>query len=84
MTVSPPNAPPTLTAPTPRPAGAWWAWRPLHGGAGTSTLGRAVPCGIVLADDPSELGWPTLPVSLSLALTREVSSPPSGSPLRSP
>lgn len=58
---------PTLTAPDPRPAGAWWAWRPLHGGAGTSTLSRAVPGGIVLADDPSEHGWPTLPV---IAVTR--------------
>ncbi len=42
-----------------RPDGAWWAWRQLHGGAGTSTLSQAVPGGIEIREDPS---WPAFPV----------------------
>lgn len=46
-----------------RPAGAWWAWQPVHGGCGLSTLNRAVPGGY--AFDPAGSAherWPDLPV----------------------
>lgn len=45
-----------------RPAGAWWAWYPLHGGTGISTLSTAVRGGIDLGGLPAEHGWPNLPV----------------------
>ena len=45
-----------------RPTGAWWAWHPLHGGTGLSTLAKAVPGGAELDGIPAEHGWPNLPV----------------------
>lgn len=45
-----------------RPAGCWWAWVGLHGGAGVTTLARAVPGGADFGRLPGEEGWPALPV----------------------
>lgn len=45
-----------------RPAGAWWAWHPLHGGTGLTTIAQAVRGGIELDGLPSAHGWPNLPV----------------------
>ncbi len=45
--------------PVERPDGVWWVWRPLHGGAGTTTLAGAVPCGAEYGTDPrlEDLPW---------------------------
>lgn len=49
-----------------RPPGYWWAWQPLHGGTGVTTLARAVtPKGggyVFGHDDAGHERWPTLPV----------------------
>lgn len=52
-----------------RPAGAFWAYVGLHGGAGVSTLLEAVPGGMAFAARslPSEYGYPDLPI---VAVTR--------------
>jgi hypothetical protein len=44
-----------------RPAGSWWGWQGLHGGAGVTTLQRAIPGGHDLGVDGHDV-WPTLPV----------------------
>lgn len=46
-----------------RPPGAWWAWQPVHGGAGVTTINRALPGGYAFGTGPADHDeWPGLPV----------------------
>lgn len=52
--------PPTIQS---RPHGAWWGWQPVHGGAGVTTMNRALPGGHVFGPGRSDHDqWPTVPV----------------------
>lgn len=54
---------PSETIDEARPEGAWWGWQPVHGGAGVTTINRALPGGHVFrAGGEDHARWPSLPV----------------------